>query len=254
MDLPDPVAIIPYLGLFTLVTLDPNTAAGNLMSTPHLPGLSVILNNEFQEAPANTSATAENVARIFDSLGIEDDTLLNFGRVPLAPGVAGFEEKRYWRLPVFAGAIFAALMARLQNDLSDCEDILLARRIIGHLMVKNSDGSGPSGSGGQSKRKNASGEGSPSAKKGKMKATVAGGDGAGDSGECSDASGEVLHSFPEPLGPYWNVEFPPGVRSQYGQSDRLEIASSTCIFGDDTPAIDTNKDNSDSETGRSEHS
>jgi hypothetical protein len=148
--LPNPAAIIPYIGLFTLVTLDPTTAAGDLMSTPHLPGLSIILNNEFQEAPANTSATAENVARIFDSLGIEDDTHLNFGRVPLAPGVAGFEEKRYWRLPVFAGAIFAALMARLQNDLSDCEDILLARRIIGHLMVKNSDGSGSSGSGGPS--------------------------------------------------------------------------------------------------------
>ena len=227
------------------------------MSTPHLPGLSVILDNEFQEAPANTSATAENVARIFDSLGIEDDTHLNFDRVPLAPGVAGFEEKRYWRLPVFAGAIFAALMARLQNDLSDCEDILLARRIVGHLMMKNSDGSGLSGIGGpsggrgsrgggrgsgrgdgpssdrgggggskegvrrQSKRKNASGKGSPSAK----------------------ISGEVLHSFPEPLGPY---EFPPGGRSQYG--DRL------CILGDDMPAIDTNKDNFDSETGRSEHS
>ena len=216
MDLPDPAAIIPYLGLFTLVTLDPNTAAEDLISTPHLPGLSIILNNEFQEAPANTSATAENVARIFDSLGIEDDTHLNFDRVPLAPGVAGFEEKRYWRLPVFAGAIFAALMARLQNDLFNCEDILLATRIVGHLMVNISDGSGPSGSGGpsggrggrgggrgsgrgggggsregvrrQSKRKNASSEGNPSTKKGKMKATVASGDEARDSGECSDAS------------------------------------------------------------------
>jgi hypothetical protein len=82
---------------------------------------------------------------------------------------------------------------------------------------------------------------------------VAGGDGAGDSGECSDASSEALHSFPVPLGPYWNVEFPRGVRSQYGQS---EIASSTRTLGDDTAAIDTNQDHSDSdsETGRSEHS
>ena len=220
MDLPDPVTINPYLGLFTLVTLDPNTAAGYIMSTPHLPGLSVILNNEFQEAPANISATAKNVARIFDALAIEDSTHLNFGRVPLAPGVAGFEEKRYWRLPVYTGAIFAVLMARLQYDLSNCGDIQLARRIVGYLMVKNS-GSGASGSGvpsggrggrggrgggrgsgrgdgpssdrgggggsregvrRQSKRKNASGEGSPSAKKRKTKATVAGGDGAGDSG------------------------------------------------------------------------
>jgi hypothetical protein len=53
-----------------------------------------------------------------------------------------------------------------------------------------------------------------------------------NSGECSDARGEV--------------------HSQYGESGRLEIASSTHALGDDTPAIDTN--NSDSETGSSEHS
>jgi len=152
-------------------------------------------------------------------------------------------------------------MARLLNDWSECEDIILARRIVAHLTLKSSGGSGPSGgpSGGrgggrgdgpssgrgggggsweggrrQSKRKNASGEGSPSAEKGKIKARrVAGGDGAGDSGECSDASGgEALRPFPVHLGPYWNVGVPPGVHSQYGQSDRLEIASSTCSLGD----------------------
>jgi hypothetical protein len=285
--LPNPAAIIPYIGLFTLVTLDPTTTARNIMTTPYLPGLSIIRNNKFEEAPANTSATAKNVARIFDSLDIEEDTPLNLGIIPLAPGVAAFEEKRYWRFPVFAGAIFAALMARLLNDSSECEDIVLAKRIVAYLTLKRVGGSGPSGSGGpsggrgdgpnsgrgdgpssgrgggggsseggrrQSKRKNASGEGSPSPEKGKMKARrVAGGDGAGDSGECSVASGEALRSFPVPLGPYWNEEFPRGVRSRYGQS---EIASSTRTLGDDTPAIDTNKDHSDSdsETGHSEHS
>jgi hypothetical protein len=200
--LPNPAAIIPYIGLFTLVTLDPTTAARNIMTTPYLPGLSIIHNNKFEEAPANTSATAKNVARIFDSLGIKEDTPFNLGIIPLAPGVAAFEEKRYWRIPVFAGAIFAALMARLPYDSSECEDIVLARKIVAHLMLKTSGGSGPSGgpSGGrgggkgdgprsdgsssgrgggggsreggrrQSKRKKASGEGSPSAEKGKMKA------------------------------------------------------------------------------------
>ena len=281
VELPNPAAIIPYIGLFTLVTLDPTTAARDIMITPYQPGLSIIRNNKFEEAPANTSATAKNVARIFDSLDIEKDTPLNLGIVPLAPGVVAFEEKRYWRFPVFTGAIFAALMARLLNDSSECEDIVLAKRIVAHLTLKRVGGSGPSGSGGpsggrgggrgggpssgrggvggpseggrgQSKRKNASGDGSPSAEKGKMKARrVAGGDGAGDSGECSDASGEALRSFPVP---YWNAEVLPGIRFQYGQSDCLEIASSTRTLGDDTPAIDTNKDSSDSETGRSEHS
>jgi hypothetical protein len=224
---------MPYIGLFTLVTLDPTVAARNIMITPFQPGLSVIRNNKFRRAPANTSAAAENVARIFDSLDIEEDAHINLGMVPLVPGVAAFEEKRYWRFPVFAGTIFAALMARLPYDLSECEDIELARRIVAHITLKSSGGSGPSGSGGpsggggggrgggrgngpssgrgggggsreggrrQSKRKNASGEGSPSAEKGKMKTQrVAGGDGAGDSGECSHASGEALRSFPVPL-------------------------------------------------------
>ena len=85
---------------------------------------------------------------------------------------------------------------------------------------------------------------------------VAGGNGAGDvdSDECSDASCEALRSFPVPLGFHWNAEFPPGVRSQYRQSNRLEIVSSTRTLGDDMPATDTNKDDSDSETGRSERS
>ena len=101
--LPNPAAIIPYIGLFTLVTLDPTTAAGNYIMTPYLPGLSIILNNKFEEAPANTSATAKNVARIFDSLDIEEGPPLNLDIVPLAPGVATFEESRYWRIPVSQG-------------------------------------------------------------------------------------------------------------------------------------------------------
>ena len=227
VDLLNPAAIMPYIGLFTLVTLDPTVAARNIMITPLQPGLSVLRNIKFRRAPANTSATAENVARIFDSLDIKEDAPLNFGMVPLVPGVAAFEEKRYWRFPVLAGTIFAALMARLPYDLSECEDIELARRIVAHITLKSSGGSGPSGSGGpsggggggggggrgngpsrggsggsreggrrQSKRKNASSEGSPSAEKSKMKARRVAG---GDSRECSHASGEALRSFPVPL-------------------------------------------------------
>ena len=182
------------------MTLDPTPAAEDTLTTPYLPGLSIIHNNEFEAAPANTSATAQNVARIFHSLEIEKNDPYDFGAVPLAPGAPGFEEKRYWRIPVFAGTIFAALIARLMYDKSRCEDIGLARRIVGHLMLKGSGGSGPSGGpssghgggrgggggsreGGtsQSKRKTAAGEGSPSAEKGKMKARhVAGGDEAED--------------------------------------------------------------------------
>jgi hypothetical protein len=94
-----------------LVTVDPTTIARNIMTTPYLPGLSIIRNNKFEKASRNTSATAKNVTRIFDSLDIKEDTPINLGIVPLAPGIATFGEKCYWQFPVFAGAIFAVLMA-----------------------------------------------------------------------------------------------------------------------------------------------
>ena len=266
VELPDPTAIIPYIGLFTLVSLDPSTTARNVIATLHLPGLSIIRDNCFEDAPANTRATAKDVARIFDSSNIEDDGPFSHGVIPLGPDVAGFEEKRYWQIPVFAGAIFAALMPRIQYDLSGCKDIELASKIVGHLMSKFPGGSGPSGvpssgrgggSGdgpsrgrgggrGQPKRKNPSGEGGPSTERGKMNPRcVADGDGTGDKDECSNASGEALRPFPVPLGRYLNAGVP-----HYG----LEIASSTRTLDDGMPAIDTNKENSDSEPGRSEHS
>ena len=53
------------------------------MATPYLPRLSVILNDKFVVAPANTSATAENVARIFEPLGIDGDTPSNAAVLPI---------------------------------------------------------------------------------------------------------------------------------------------------------------------------
>ena len=260
VELPDPTAIIPYIGLFTLVSLDPSTTARNVIGALYLPGLPIIRDNCFQDAPANTRATAKDVARIFDSSSIKEDDPFSHGVIPLGPAVAGFEEKRYWRIPVVAGAIFAALMPRLEYDLSGCKDIELANKIVGHLMLKFPGGSGPSGvpsSGrggvggsrgggrGQPKRKNPK-KGGSSTERGKMKARrVADGDETGDKDECNNTSGEALCLFPVPLGPYLNAGVP-----HYG----LEIASSTRTLDNGMPAIDTNKENSDSETGRSEHS
>ncbi|KIM38917.1 hypothetical protein M413DRAFT_29839 [Hebeloma cylindrosporum] len=135
VDLPDPDTIIPYIGLFSLVTLDPTTSAKFTMITPYLPSLSIIRSNDkrFRKAPANTSATATNVARILDALEIKKNTPLKVGSIPLAPGIAAFEEKRYWRIPIPAGVVFAALMVGLQYDLSECEDIRLAKSIVQYL-------------------------------------------------------------------------------------------------------------------------
>jgi len=189
----------------------------------------------------------------FDSLDINFDTPSNLGIIPISPDDKAFQEKRYWRLPVPAAAIFAALITRLQYDLSDCENIILANQIYSSLIINHYDagdgaepsggrgrGSGSSRGGGkQLKRKDTGGESNASAQKHKKKArNVAGGDGAGDRGESSDTSGEAFRPFWVPL----------GVCSQYGQTDHREIASLT--LGDDMPAKSI-EDNSDSEAGGS---
>jgi uncharacterized membrane protein YgcG len=171
------------MGLFTLVTLNPTKTAGNNMITPYLPSLSIIRGTKVVMARANTSTTAKNVARIFEPLAVGDDTPINLGMIPISPRDKAFKEKCYWRLPVPAAAIFAALIARLYYDLSYCEDITLANKILTNLMLKCHDiddagGGGPSGgrggsSGGgrgQSKRKKTGGENSAPAEKGKKKA------------------------------------------------------------------------------------
>ena len=136
MDLPDPKAILPYLGLFTIVTLNPTSAAVEQVIATHLPDLSIIRGNKFIKASARTSAAAKNVARIYNSLAIHADTPEHYTKIPLAPGIPGYEETRYWKLPIPAMAVFAAVMDRVKFDQSGCDDIILVRTIVNHLGLK----------------------------------------------------------------------------------------------------------------------
>ena len=278
MALPDPKPILPYLGLFTLVTINPTEIAGCKIPTMHLPNLSIIQGTQFVKAPSTVSATAEKVARIFEPLALDDNT--NLGMIPLSPDDQAFEEKRYWRMPVPAAAVFAALIERLPYDSSECVDIILANKIRDCLNLQShgayphdddaggsdlsddgglSGGGGPSHGGGGgisseglSKRKDAGSESSAFSEKSKKKARKVLGE-AGCCGEFSEASSEWLRSFPAPLTSFWNVDFPPVAQSQYGQSDRWGFASSTTPDDDVlAQSISTVGDDSDSENGRSE--
>lgn len=168
------------------------------MKTSFLPSLSIIHGATFVGAPANTSATDEGIARIFDSLALGHHSPFNYGHIPISPLDPGFEEKG---CP--AAAIFTALIARLRFDASDCEEILITHRTHSHLVLQhysqdaqdnNAGGSGPSGGGGlgggggpsgggngQSKRKSAGGNSSPSAGVSKKKPRKAA-DGEGAAG------------------------------------------------------------------------
>ena len=226
MELPDANAIFPYLGLFTLVTLDPTRVIGDTICTPFVPPLSNIRGKKFVKAPSNTSPTSKNVARIFDPLALVDNSPFKPGVLPISPANQAFKEKRYWRIPVPPAPIFAALIEQFHYDTSGCQDIRLAKTIyytlglqsLDKYMLDENDGnSGPSGGGGgpsggsgpndvnegggrpsrggraPSKRKRTGGKSSVSPRKGIKKARkTSGGSGTG---ACGELGGEFPCSF-----------------------------------------------------------
>jgi hypothetical protein len=74
VELPSAKAIFPYIGLFTMITINPTAVAGFDIQTPHLPSLSIIRGTKFVKASSNASATAEKVARIFEPLVLDNNT------------------------------------------------------------------------------------------------------------------------------------------------------------------------------------
>jgi hypothetical protein len=162
VELPDATAIFPYIGLFTLVTLNPTQVLRDMIITPFNPPLFIISGKNFVKAPSNlnTSLTSRNVARIFESLALYNDSPLKLGVIPISCDDQAFNENRYWRIPVQPAPIFAALIDRsFHYDSSGCEDIRLAKTIYHYLALQDIDGSdenneninrdgGPSGGGG----------------------------------------------------------------------------------------------------------
>ena len=154
MELPDAKAIFPYLGLFTLVTLNPKRVIGERISTQFLPPLSIIHGKKIVKARSNTLPTSKNVARIFEPLALVNDSPFTPGAIPISPDGQAFEEKRYWRIPIPPAPIFAALIERLNYDSSECQDIKLVQTIH-HILglqsldeYENDGNGGPGGGGG----------------------------------------------------------------------------------------------------------
>jgi hypothetical protein len=111
VDLPDPQAILPYIGLFSVATLNSTHVIKTIISTLFLPSLSIIQGATFIGAPTNTSATNKSIACIFDSLALDNHLPFNIGHISIPPLDLEFKNKYYWQLPVPTAAIFAALIA-----------------------------------------------------------------------------------------------------------------------------------------------
>jgi hypothetical protein len=247
-----------------MVTLKPAQVTGCTLLTSYLPSVSTICNLKFVEAPSNTLPTAKNAARIFHSGAINNDTPLSFGEIPLSPQNQTFPETRYWRLPVSAAAIFAALIERLQYDSSKCENNRLARNIRNTIDSQSielyplddagssSGGSGRGGHGSKRERKDTGSSSSSAEGKKKARKASGGGSGTGDCGEPRKASGELITTFQLPLRPSRNIDFSSNARSQNGQSRHREITASSCSMEAPVELMDAGWNDTDPESGRSE--
>jgi hypothetical protein len=114
VDLPDPSSVLPYIGLYTVVPLNPKVLYGFERFTPHLPGLSVVFGRHFVPAPPGTQPNAPDVARIFDIMSFTATSTWpskTFGRIPFSPFHLEFEEQYYWRLPMKSEVVLSGLMA-----------------------------------------------------------------------------------------------------------------------------------------------
>jgi len=232
VNLPDFTAIKPYLGLYTLVSFRPQEIGRIVISTPHLPNLSTIQDNQFGPAPANTLPTVPNVARIFDALSLPDDAPNTPGIIPLSPSTPGFEEERYWRLPVKQGVILELLMQRASSLPlhSHSVEVQLAQHIKSLLIIQSSSpgdsnfsAPGPSSSGGGAgagRKRKRDGDGDDNApsdsKRGRGKAKAKAKAEGGAEGGADEGMDAIPSNESEP-------------------ADDLSIGSTTSAVNEDTP-------------------
>ena len=184
--LPDTTAIEPYVGLFSMVVLNPTRLEGMTIGTPHFPPVSVIRDGQFVRADANTSLNAQGVARIFDSLSLTANSPRHPGDIPLLPEQGGFRQQRYWRIPVNMSAVLVTLQEQVGRTIYASEEVTFTQNIYNILRLQQCYGSIPiraltgmdspsdDGSGGPG---GGSGSGGPSGGFG------SGGGGAGPSGD-----------------------------------------------------------------------
>jgi hypothetical protein len=140
--LPDIKPIEPYLGLFSLVFLNPSQLVGMTLYTRHRPFVSILRGGHFVRAGKSVakSAAAGNLACIFDSLALADNAPERLGKIPLSPEQPTFQHVRYWKIPVKMEAIFVALENRVGRMSYASEEITCTQNIFCILALQRSYG------------------------------------------------------------------------------------------------------------------
>ncbi|KAI0285402.1 hypothetical protein BGY98DRAFT_945758 [Russula aff. rugulosa BPL654] len=166
--LPDPSAILPYIGLYTIVQLKPFEMQDTILSTTFFPPPSVLRKGLWEIAPNQTVSTApKKVAHIFDSLAVNDASGQHpsLGIIPLQPEQPEYPHKRYWRLRyttldwILSAVILRSFLLSTRPTTDELKIVKLMYAILSVNHNRPSGGTRPSGDAGDA---GPSGEAEPS--------------------------------------------------------------------------------------------
>ena len=139
--MPDSASVLPFWGLYTLVTLKPlNKLLPHeqelVITSPHLPTLSVIQGDHFDIAPPGTSPHAYSTACIFDVMALRDTTpTFKPGQIPLFPSHPDYGRSRFWRLPINPGIALSVMLEHLPTAPLNDVGIALTMHLSGLLSI-----------------------------------------------------------------------------------------------------------------------
>lgn len=102
VELPNTESVLPFLNLYTLVTLSPERLRGRAISTPYAPDLCELKDGW---SPTRKPPDAKGVARIYD-VSVTPNEHQAPGRIPLSD----FTHQRYWRLPAEPEVVLAVFL------------------------------------------------------------------------------------------------------------------------------------------------
>ncbi|TDL20848.1 hypothetical protein BD410DRAFT_899338 [Rickenella mellea] len=106
--------LLPFMALYTLVTLKPDEVREDFLSTSYLPPFSTLDKESlrFIDAPPDSDPYGPNIYRIFDSASVTSTSPLSWGRIPLTDHFKEFRQRRLWRIPLRLEAVLAEFIAR----------------------------------------------------------------------------------------------------------------------------------------------
>jgi hypothetical protein len=109
VELPDTASVLPFLDLYTLVTLKPERLDKCVILTPYEPDLWILKDGQF--CLSHTTG-AKDVLRIYDTLAIPNRS--NRSQIPLSPAHPDFATQHYWRLHMEPDVMLAMFLERIR--------------------------------------------------------------------------------------------------------------------------------------------